>query len=230
MTETGRPRPAAPYVTIRQAGRPVAQLSDNPSVFQLPPGDYEVSARLGPHTESPRIGVLIKSGQTVEQTLNLATGVLLVTLTRTQGRPLTPMPIVELVRGADYVAGARSLPARFEAGAGTYSLRVTLSSRQQYIADGLVIEPARTVQRKVEVPAGQAQIFVSGGRYQGGLRPFVEIYQDNRFVASYSGSPALFQLLTGSYTARVRESGRAVISRDFQIKAGEDLSFGLNVP
>jgi hypothetical protein len=140
------------------------------------------------------------------------------------------MPLVELIRGEDFVASARTLPARFETGAGAYSVRVTLNSRQQYVAHGFVVEPARTVQRSVEVPAGQIQIFVSGGRYQGDLRPFVEVYQEGRFVASYSGSPARFQLLAGSYTARVRESGRATVSKNFEIKAGEDLTIKLEAP
>jgi hypothetical protein len=230
VTETGKPRPAAPYVTVRQAGKPAAQLSDNPSVFQLPAGDYDVSARLGPHNESPRVAVRVRDGQTADQTVNLATGAIVVSVARTQGKPFIPTPLVELIRGEDFVASAKTLPARFETGAGAYSVRVTLDSRQQYVADGFVVEAARTVQRSVEVPAGQVQIFVTGKRYQGGLRPFVEVYQEGRFVASYSGSPARFQLLAGSYAARVRESGRAIISRNFEIKAGADLTLQLDVP
>jgi hypothetical protein len=230
VSEAGRPRPAAPYVTVRQLGRPIAQLSDNPSVFQLPAGDYEVSARLGPHSESPLAGVRIRPGQTVDQALSIASGVLIVSLTRTQGKPITPMPTVELIQGEDFVASARSLPARFETGAGSYALRVTLNSRQQYVAQGLVIEPARTVQKTVEVPAGQVQILVSGKRYQGALRPFVEVHQEGRFICSYSGSPVFFQLLAGAYTARVREAGRAIVTKDFQVKAGQDLTIELMAP
>jgi hypothetical protein len=230
VSEAGKPRPAAPYVTVRQLGRPIAQLADNPSVFQLPAGDYEVSARLGPHSESPLAGVRIRPGQTVDQALSIASGVLIVSLTRTQGKPITPMPAVELIQGEDFVASARSLPARFETGAGTYALRVTLNSRQQYVARGLVVEPARTLQRTVEVPAGQVRILVSGNRYQGALRPFVEVLQAGRFVASYSGSPAHFQLLAGDYTARVREAGRAIVSKEFQVKAGQDPTIELRAP
>lgn len=230
VTEAGRPRPAAPYVTVRQLGRPIAQLADNPSVFQLPAGDYEVSARLGPHSESPLAGVRIQPGQTVDQALSIASGVLIVSLTRTQGKPITPMPAIELIQGEDFVASARSLPARFETGAGSYALRVTLNSRQQYVAQGLVVEPARTVQKTVEVPAGQVRILVAGKRYQGALRPFVEVHQEGRFIASYSGSPVNFQLLAGAYTARVREAGRAIVSKDFQVKAGQDLMIELMAP
>jgi hypothetical protein len=230
VTETGKPRPAAPYITVRQEGRPVAQLFDNPSVFQLPAGDYDVSARLGPHIESPRVAVRVRPGQTLDQALNLAAGTMVVSVARPQGKPLTPMPLIELIRGEDFVASAKSVPARFETGAGTYSVRVTLDSRQQYVAHGLVVEPARTVQRSVTVPAGQVQILVAGRRYQGAQRPFVEVYQESRFVASYSGSPARFQLLAGSYTARVRESGRATVSKNFEMKAEEDLTIQLNVP
>jgi hypothetical protein len=137
---------------------------------------------------------------------------------------------VELIRGEDYVAGAKSLPARFEAGAGSYGLRVTLNSRQQYVARGLVIEAARAVERNVEVPASEVQIFVTGKRYQGAARPFVEVYQEDRFVASHSGSPAVLQLLPGLYSARVRESGRSISTRAFQVKAGEDMRIDLIVP
>jgi hypothetical protein len=82
----------------------------------------------------------------------------------------------------------------------------------------------------VEVPAGQILIFVSGGRYQGALQPFVEVSREGRFVASNSGSPARFQLLAGSYTARVRESGRASVSKNFEVKAGDDLTIRLDAP
>lgn len=230
VSQAGRPQPSAPYVTVYQNGKTVEQLGGNPCVFQLPAGDYEVSARLGPHSESRRIPVKISNGQTTVQTIAIATGVLVVSLTRPRGRPFSPTPMVELIRGEDYVAGARSLPARFEAGAGTYSLRVTLNSRQQYIARGLVIEAARSIERAVEVPAAQVEIHVSGRRYQGAVRPFVEIYQSDRFVASHSGSPALLQLLPGSYSARVREGGRSIANRTFQVTGGEDLRIDLNVP
>jgi hypothetical protein len=199
-------------------------------VFQLPAGEYEVSARLGPHIESKRVGVKIRAGQIVDQALTISTGVLIVSVNRPLGKPLTPTPLVELIRGENYVATAKSLPARFETGVGTYGLRVTLNSRQQYVARGLTIEPARTVEKLVEVPAGQIQIFVSGRRFQGAMRPFVEVYQEDRFVASHSGSPADFQLLAGSYVARVREGGRALATKAFVVKAGGDLRVDLNVP
>jgi hypothetical protein len=230
VNEAGKPKPSSPYVAVSQLGKPIAQLSDNPSVFQLPAGEYEVSARLGPHIESKRVGVKIRAGQIVDQALTISTGVLIVSVNRPLGKPLTPTPLVELIRGENYVATAKSLPARFETGVGTYGLRVTLNSRQQYVARGLTIEPARTVEKLVEVPAGQIQIFVSGRRFQGAMRPFVEVYQEDRFVASHSGSPADFQLLAGSYVARVREGGRALATKAFVVKAGGDLRVDLNVP
>lgn len=230
VTEAGKPRLTAPYITVQQQGKPAAQLFDNPSAFQLPAGDYDVSARLGPHNESPRVGVRVRPGQTLDQALNLATGVMLVSVDRPLGKPLTPAPLVELIRGPDFVASAKTLPARFETSAGAYSVRVTLSSRQQHVAHGIVVEPGRTVEKRVEVPAGQILIFVSGGRYQGALQPFVEVSREGRFVASNSGSPARFQLLAGSYTARVRESGRASVSKNFEVKAGDDLTIRLDAP
>ncbi len=230
VTETGRSRPADLYVTVKQDGRSVAQLSDNPSVFQLPAGEYEVSARLGPHAESERAIVKVRNGGTVDQALRIASGVLVVTLSRARNKLFTPAPMVELLRGDDFVASSKSLPARFEAGVGTYALRVTLNSRQQYVARGLVIEAARSIQRTVEVPAGQVQIFTGGRRFKDGHRPFVEIYQTDRFVASQSGSPASFQLLEGSYTVQVREGGRAISKRAFQVKPGDDLRIDLDVP
>jgi hypothetical protein len=230
VSGSGSFQPADLYVTVRQDGRPIAQLSDNPSVFQLPAGEYEVSARFGPHSESERAMIKVRAGETVDQALGIASGVLTVALSRTQGKPFTPAPLVELVRGDDFVASAKSLPARFEAGAGTYGLRVTLNSGQQYVAPGLVIRTAQPAQRVVEVPAGQVQIFVTGKRYRGARRPFVEVYQADRFVVSRSGSPSSIQLLAGSYIVQVRESGRALSRRAFQVKPGEDLRIDLHVP
>lgn len=232
VTESGRPKPAEPYVTVSQSGRTVAQLSDNPSIFQLPAGEYQVSARLGPYSESARVTVRVAAGQTASQALNIATGTLVVKVTRPQGKPLSPLGAVDLMRNDRVVASTRAAPARFESAAGSYDVRVTLSSRQQFLVHGLAVEPARTVERVVEVPAGLVRVSVTGARYTGGLRPFVEVVEEknSRFVASYPDSPADFQLLPGGYVARVRDSRGIAASKGFRVNAGAEMSVTLNVP
>ncbi|MBI4874052.1 MAG: hypothetical protein HY822_05410, partial [Acidobacteria bacterium] len=215
-----------------QSGRTIAQLGDNPSVFELPPGEYQVSARLGPYSESARVNLRVAAGQTTGQTLNIATGVLTVSVARSRGKTLSPVAAVDLMRDDKVVASTRSAPARFEISAGTYDVRITLTSRQQHLARGYTVEAARTVQRAVEVPAAVVQVSVTGKRYSASVRPFVEVVEarDYRFVASYPNSPATFQLLPGDYVARVRERGRVAASKAFRVAAGDDLSVAVSVP
>ncbi len=209
-----------PAIHIRTAGKPwetPRTMMENPSVFALEPGEYDVTVRVGTGEETAPKRVTVEENKTAEVTVSTGTGTLELTLTA-GGKAMPSVPMVKLMSGLKTIAAVSESPARFQAQEGTYSVRLEFPNGQMHEIPGLNVVAGETTRQTAEVPCGQLTVKVSGGeRY-----PFVEIQQDGKLVAALSDNPARFLLLSGKYAVYVRHGERLSEQVPVTLEAGED--------
>ncbi|MBI5687937.1 MAG: carboxypeptidase regulatory-like domain-containing protein [Verrucomicrobia bacterium] len=223
----GAGRPAQmPVITVRHAQNPGVQpavLAENPGRFELPPGPYNVTVRVGAAPESAPRPVVIEAGRITELLINTGTGTLELMLTA-GGRPLARVPLIHLKAGSQLVSSVTELPAKFQAQEGNYSVEVQLPTNQNYTIPDLAIRAGETTRKAVEVPCAVLTVVVNVPPYQpgSGRFPRVELQQNGRFVAALVDNPARFQILAGTYTISARGDQTEFGSREIAIRPGED--------
>lgn len=223
----GAGRPAQmPVITVRHAQDAAVQpsvLAENPGRFELPPGPYNVTARVGAAPETAPRPVVIEAGRITELLINTGTGTLELMLTA-GGRPLARVPLIHLKDGLRLVSSVTELPARFQAQEGNYSVEVQFPTTQNYTISDLAIRAGETARRAVEVPCAVLTVVVNVPPYQpgSGRFPRVELFQNGRFVTALADNPARFQILAGTYTITARGDQTEFGSREIAIRPGED--------
>lgn len=234
VTEGAGIKAVSPVVRVRDTSGTEVALTENPAVFHLPAGTYSVTARVGTGSDSAPLKITLAVGETRSVTIGSGTGTLAVGVTKGAGLPFRQRTMVELRREgeANPVAGTTDQPARFQAEAGTYLVRVGLSGNQTRDFPGLRIVAGETSSTTLEVPAGEIEVNVSGGKYAPRANPFpyVEVRQSGRMVTALSDNPARFQLLAGKYTISVTENGNPVAGREVDVAPGAEQSVALSVP
>ena len=134
-------------------------------------------------------------------------------------------PLIQLRSGEQVVAGESQLPARFQAPAGVYLVRLQFLSNQSFDIPDVAIVAGETTRKAVAVPCGRVTVTVSGA---GGRFPTVEVQKDGKFVTALSDNPARFLLLAGEYTVSIREADKLVGTKKVSLEAGQDLTVELN--
>jgi len=206
-----------PAVTLRaESGATPVTLYENPARFDVAPGRYLVSVRVGTGTETPARPVELAAGRPVDLTINTATGTLVLALTA-GGRPLESCPNVSLKSEAGPVAASSELPARFQAQEGEYFAEIEFAPAQVHRIPGLRVEAGRTREVTAEVPCGTLVCRVVGSADR---HPYVEVRNPAGMVAAQAANPARFQLLAGEYTVGVRSGDRLVGSRTTTLAPG----------
>ena len=227
--EGGKGLAAGPVITVRSVDEPdraTSALMENPALFSLKPGPYTVTAHVGTGEESAPQRIEVKAGATAEVVLGAATGTLEVALTA-GGRPWARTCLIHLRRGDQLVASESASPAKFQAPAGTYLVRVAFATGQSFDVPGLAIAAGETTRKTVELPAAQVTVTVAGGAYAAGRFPYVEILKGDKMIAALSDNPAKFLLLAGDYAAAIQEGGKLIGRKDFTLQAGKDLALEL---
>lgn len=223
----GAGRPAQmPVITVRHAQDPAVQpsvLAENPGRFELPPGPYNVTARVGAGPDTAPRPVVIEAGRITELLINTGTGTLELMLTA-GGRPLARVPLIHLKAGSQLVSSVTELPAKFQAPEGSYSVEVQFPTTQNYVIPNLAIRAGETTRQAVEVPCAVLTVVVSIPPYQpgSGRFPRIELQRNGRFVTALVDNPARFQILAGTYTITARGDQTEFGSREITIRPGED--------
>ncbi|MCX5683313.1 MAG: hypothetical protein NT049_06475 [Planctomycetota bacterium] len=233
VVEGARAPAVRPVVTVRHAedaSVPSVSLNENPAEFPVRPGPYLVSAHVGSSPETPQHRVTVAPTGVTEFTLNTATGTLELTLTA-GGRPFPRGPVIQLRAGSAIVAAVSESPARFQAAAGTYLVRVQLDGGQVFEIADVSIPAGEVVRRTVEVPSGRMIVTVTGGGYApgSGRFPMVEVRQGERMVTALADNPARFYMLAGEYTVGVREGDRLVAPRTVTLRAGDEQAVSITI-
>jgi len=229
VVEGGKGLAVRPVITVRSAdepGRTPTALMENPALFALKPGAYTVSAHVGTGAESAPERVEVKAGATAEVTLGAGTGTLELTLTA-GGQPWARTCLIHLRSGDRLVASESASPAKFQAPAGTYLVRIAFTTGQSFDIPDLAITAGDTSRKTVDVPAALVTVKVTGGGYAAGKFPYVEILAADKMVTALSDNPAKFLLLAGDYTAAIQESGKLIAKKAFTLQAGKDLTVEL---
>lgn len=225
---------ASPMVRVRNTSGTETALTENPALFRIPAGDYQVTARVGTGTESSPMRVSLSEGETTAVTIRVGTGTLVATVTKGAGLSFKQRPMVQLWRRGEAapVAGLSESKATFQAQAGEYTVRVGLSSGETKEFPGVVIAPGETTAKTLEVPAGELEVTVTGGKYAPRTNPYpyIEVRQNGRMVTALSDNPARFQLLAGKYTIAVTENGNVIVSKEIDVGAGDDINLPLQTP
>lgn len=221
-----------PAITVRSVDRPgdnPVSLMENPSLFDLKAGSYDVTAHVGIGAETPPQRVQVQDGRVTELTVNTGTGTLELTL-NAGGKPLPRGPNIELRAAGALVSAVSESPAKFQAPAGSYTVRVNLINGQTFDIPDMAIAAGQTTQRTIEVPCAQVTVKVSGGPYApgSGKYPFVEIQKEGRMVTALADNPARFFLLAGDYTAGIREGGEMLGAKTFTVQGGQDQVVEIN--
>ncbi len=222
VTENGRPPAGQPAVRVRGNNFDMT-LSDRTVLFTLPPGDYQVTARLGSGRESEAVPVTVAEGRTAELTVGIGTGRIELRVLLGQGRVFPGHPNIELRRDGRVVAATSGAQAAFDADPGEYTLRVMMPGGQQWVdVPSLRITAGQTSRYSVEAGAGELTVTV-GGRFRPGAQPFpmVQVLQAGRLVMALTDNPARFIITPGSYEIAVFESGSEVARRSLTIAAGD---------
>jgi hypothetical protein len=224
---------ARPMITVRPAGTLAGQpvtLSENPGVFTLPSGDYEVTVRTSAESETAPRRASVAPGQTAELVVDLTPGTLELTLTAA-GKPLPRAPALQFRCGTRILGSASESPARFQAIAGTYQARLQLMGGQFLDIPDLEIRAGETNARTVEVPCAQLTVTVSGGGYGESDKPlpYVELDRNGRMVTALTANPARFQVLSGAYEVFVREDDKRLGLQRITLEPGQELDLKLDV-
>ena len=208
-----------PLITVRNlddpAQGPVSQM-ENPSVFALAAGKYGVVAKVGTGAETRPVEVVVEENKTTELAINTGTGTLEIRLAA-GGTPLSG-PMIQLMQDGRLVAAESQSPARFQAQAGTYAVRVDFSGIQSYEVTNVLVKAGETVAQAIDVPCARLTVEVSGGeRY-----PYVAVLQNGRMLTALSDNPARFRLLAGAYAVGVQVQGEMKGLTDVVVESGRD--------
>lgn len=219
VTEGEQGAARQPLITVRSlddpAQAPVSQM-ENPSIFALPAGRYTVVAKVGTGTETQPVEVAVEENKTTELAIATGTGTLEIRLAA-GGAPLSG-PMIQLRQESRLVAAESQSPARFQAQAGTYAVRVDFSGIQSYDVTNVLIRAGETAVQTIEVPCALVTVNVSGGeRY-----PYVTVLQNGRMLTALSDNPARFRLLAGSYAVGVQVGGEMKGQTDVVVEPGRD--------
>lgn len=230
VTENGRVPAAFPAVRVQGANNFDMSLSDRTTVFDLPPGTYRVSARIGSGRPSDPVTVEVPEGRTTELALALGTGRLIVNIQMGGGRPFPVHPNVELRRGSEVVNATSGQIASFDANAGDYGLRVVFPGGQQFVdIPGLTIRAGATENRVIEAPAGRVSFAFAGRFATPGVVPCVEIRQGGRVIIGLGNNPATFVLAPGEYEMVAGVCGGPEVARqNFAVAAGDNRTVSLD--
>jgi hypothetical protein len=228
VTENGRAPAGQPSIRVR-GGNFDQTLSDRTVTFTLPPGDYQVTARLGSGQESEVVPVTVVEGRTAELAVGIGTGRIELRLLLGQGRAFPGHPNIELRRDGRVVAATSGAQAAFDADPGQYTLRVMMPGGQQWVdVPDLRITAGQTSRYSVEAGAGELTVNV-GGRFRPGAQPFpmVQVLQGGRLVMALTDNPARFVITPGSYEIAVFEGGSEVARRPLTVAAGDSQTMEL---
>ena len=219
VTEGSQGPARQPLITVRSlddpAQMPVSQM-ENPSVFALAAGKYMVVAKVGTGTETRPVEVAVEENKTTELAIDTGTGTLEIRLTA-GGAPLSG-PMIQLRQDGRLVAAESHSPARFQAQAGTYAVRVDFSGIQSYDVTNVLIRAGETAVQPIEVPCALVTVNVSGGE----RFPYVTVLQNGRMLTALSDNPARFRLLAGSYAVGVQVGGGMKGQTDVVVEPGRD--------
>lgn len=222
----------SPAVSLRPSGKTDIVLetrTENPAVFDIEPGAYTVTAKVGMGQPTAPKDVVLQAGQTKDVTLGSGTGTIEVTLTA-GGKPISPCPVIELRAAGNLINAASESPARFQAPEGAYTLRVMINSSQSFDAGDLTVNAGETTAKTIEIPTGGLSVRVDGGSYgQGGKLPYVQVDAAGRLVAALVDRPAKFQLLADQYDVCVIEDGAKRGTQSITIEPGRLQEITLNV-
>ena len=230
VTESGRRPTEAARVTIAGGGQPGLVLTGNPVRYQLPPGDYTVTAQVASGPVSAPVVLTLARGETARRTIDIGTGTIVLSLVASDGRPIARGPQIQL-RDGDRILGAlNEQVARFQAPPGRYTVRVALTAGP-FQDHPVEIRGGETVERKITADIGTIEVTV-GGRFAPGRGPFpyVEVLRDGRFFAALSDNPAHFQVFGGRYTVGVREAGNLLGATEIEVRGGAAAPVALLVP
>ena len=219
VTEGEQGAARQPLITVRSlddpAQMPVSQM-ENPSIFALTAGRYTVVAKVGTGTETRPVEVAVEENKTTELAIATGTGTLEIRLAA-GGAPLSG-PMIQLRQESRLVAAESHSPARFQAQAGTYAVRVDFSGIQSYDVTNVLIRAGETAVQTIEVPCALVTVNVSGGE----RFPYVTVLQNGRMLTALSDNPARFRLLAGSYAVGVQVGGEMKGQTDVVVEPGRD--------
>ena len=227
VTEGAQGLARQPLITVRNledpAQAPVSQM-ENPSVFALAPGKYGVVAKVGAGEETRPVEVAVEENKTTELALDAGTGTLEVRLAA-GGAPLSG-PMIQLLQDGRLVAAESQSPARFQAQAGRYAVRVDFSGIQSYEATNVWVKAGETVAQAIDVPCASLTVDVTGGeRY-----PYVAVLQNGRLLTALADNPARFRLLAGSYAVGVQVAGEMQGLTEVFVAPGRDQVLRIDLP
>jgi hypothetical protein len=200
---------------------------DNPAVFPLPAGTYDVKARY--ETPLGRLyqwvtGLAVREGETTEGSVSFGTGTLMVTsrkegIVQDEDFYLVVYPAGEREK---YVLDTNDNPAILTLPAGTYDLQVSYyAGREQWIERVIVEEGKRTEQvvdyfafSPTPVPTpdiGRGNLVITVYASEGveayrGLKLEIEVYlagDHTKYLEWEQRRPSLFSLPPGTYDVHV---------------------------
>jgi hypothetical protein len=223
---------AGPSVSLYLTASPdnaIETRTENPARFEVEPGTYAVSAKVGTGEPTALREIALQAGETKELTLRTGTGTAEITLTA-GGQPVLPCPNIELRAGGKLINAASQSPALFQVTEGIYTIRVVVNANQQFEAGDVAVKAGETAAKSVELPMGTLSVRATGGPYgQGGKMPYVEVDAGGKMVAALVDSPAKFQLLAGQYDLCVLDDGVKKGTQAVTVEAGKTKEVTLNV-
>ena len=222
-----------PMITVRPAGTLAGNpltLSENPGLFMLQPGDYDVTVRTSDESETAPRQVTITENQTTDFLLDITQGELELSLTA-GGNPLIRAPTTQFRYGDQILGSAKGTPVRFHAISGTYQARIQLMGGQFFDLGNFEIKAGATNVCTMDLPCAQLSVTVSGGAYGGsGARlPYIELDQNSRLITALTANPARFQVLSGAYEVFVREADRRLGLQEIKLEPGQNLEIEINL-
>ena len=133
------------------------------TVFEVPAGRYQVSARIGSGAETQPVPAEVREGRVTTVAVGTGTGRLAVRVIAA-GQPTPIATTVELVRDNQLVAAAFGGEVVFDADPGEYSLRIQIMNAGQVVeVPNLRIAAGQTNRQSIVAPVGVLRVAVQGG-------------------------------------------------------------------
>jgi hypothetical protein len=221
VTDNGRRPDSAPIVRVVADGGAECSQAGEDTVFDVPAGRYQVSARIGSGAETQPVAAEVREGRLTAVAIGGGTGRFIVRVIAA-GQTGTIATAVELVRGTEVVAAAFGGEVTFDTEPGVYTLRIQIMTADQVVeVPNQRIAAGETSRQSVLAPVGVLRVAVGGG-----VAPIVQATSAGGAIIGVASNPAELLLLAGRYELVVQNqsTGAELDRRQVTITAGETQS------
>jgi Ca-activated chloride channel family protein len=218
VTDNGRRPDSAPIVRVVAEGGAERSQAGEDTVFDVPAGRYQVSARIGSGAETQAVPATVTEGRVTAVVVGGGTGRLAVrVIAAGQSTPIATT--VELIRDGQVVAAEFGGELTFDTDPGDYTLRIQIMTADQVVeVPNLRVAAGQTNRQSIVAPVGVLRVAV-----QGGVAPLVQATSAGGAIIGVASNPAELLLLAGSYELVVQNqsTGAEIDRRTVTIAAGE---------